>query len=246
MFGRKKKKDEAPDAPEADKKDKKKSAKGKKDDSVVSENPEGGEKKKKKKFLSFKKLLFIFLALLSISIAGFVVYRIYFSAPDESGVVQYHERELTHVTLPEEIIRFSFDFMPPIYDLIIVYNTQVALMEQEISRIGSVAEAYPNQKKIAEKEQKIWSKERDKLTKFYEKLEKKIEALYVSYRVNRETGIQQINEQQGEITKSLQDALIAPMALTQRLESTEVEIIPDGFIGGNIYKIKRMISNLMD
>ena len=244
MFGRKKKKDETPDAPEADKKDKKKSAKGKEDESAVSENPEGGEKKKKK-FLSLKKLLFIFLAILAISIAGFVVYRIYFSTPEE-GVVQYHERELTHVTLPEEIIRFSFDFMPPIYDLIIVYNTQIALMEQEISRIGSVAEAYPNQKKIAEKEQKIWSKERDKLTKFYEKLEKKIEALYVSYRVNRETGIQQINEQQGEITKSLQDALIAPMALTQRLESTEVEIIPDGFIGGNIYKIKRMISNLMD
>ena len=153
MFGRKKKKDEAPDPPEADKKDKKKSAKGKEDEAAVPENPEGGEKKKKKKFLSLKKLLFIFLALLSISIAGFVVYKIYFSAPEE-GVVQYHERELAHVGLPEEIIRFSFDFMPPIYDLIIIYNTQVALMEQEITRIGSVAEEYPNQKKIAEKEQK--------------------------------------------------------------------------------------------
>ena len=241
MFGRKKKKDDAPDA---DKKDKKKSAKGKEDEAPVSENPEGGEKKKKK-FLSLKKLLFIFLALLSISIAGFVVYKIYFNASDE-GVVQYHERELAHVALPEEIIRFSFDFMPPIYDLIIIYNTQVALMEQEITRIGSVAEEYPNQKKIAEKEQKIWSKERDKLTKVYEKLEKKIEALYVSYRVNREAGIQQINEQQEEIAKSLQEALTAPMELTQRLESTEVEIVPDGFIGGNIYKIKKMISNLMD
>lgn len=242
MFGRKKKKEAEAEAPEAEKKDKKSALKENEDQNDSSEAEAG--KKKKKKFFTIKKLLFIFLALLSISIAGFVVYRIYFSAPEEEVGIQYTEMELSYVAIPEEIVRFTFDFIPPLYELILVYNQQMMLLDQEIERIGSVGEQYPNQKKIAEKEQKIWIKEKEKLAKFYEKLEKRVEALYVSYRVNREAGIQQINEQQEELTKSLQDALTTPMELTQRLESIEVEVIPEGFIGGNVYKVKKMISNL--
>jgi len=242
MFGKKKKKDAATDSDASvnAKATEKNATKGK--DSDTTSAPEPGVSNKKKSRFSIKKVLFILLLLLAVAIAGFVVYRIYFQKVDpDSG---YRQQELVNITLPEEIIQFSHDFMPLLYDSLITFNSEVLLLEKEIERITALAEQYPDQKKIADKEIKIWKKEKDKLKKAYEKLETKVEALYVSYRVNKETGFQLIDEQNSELTQSAQDALTGSMALTARLKLVIPEQIPEGFVQGNLYKVKKKIADL--
>ncbi len=245
MFGKKKKKETATDA-DAAAADVKKSGKGTKKGKGANEDPPpiepeaAGSSKKKKKFFTLKKIIFILL--LAVGVAGFVVYGIYFKTNDtEQG---YVKRELANITLPEEIIRFSYDFMPNLYNSLITFNNEVILLEKEIERITALAEQYPAQKKIAEKEIKIWEKEKDKLKKAYEKLEKKVEALYVSYRVSKDSGLQLIDEQKIELSQSALDALTGSLALTARLKIVPIEHIPEGFVQGNLYKAKKKIAEL--
>lgn len=244
MFGKKKKKE---DTASADPVDGPMDQGDSTEDIDIDENPSSEAavgSKKKKKFFTFKKILFILLFFLAVGTAGAVVYVIYFhkSASDQG----YVTRELANITLPEEILHFSYDFMPEFYTSLITFNSEVILLEQEIERIAALAEQYPDQKKIAEKEIKIWEKEKAKLKKAYEKLEKKQEALYVLYRVNKDSGLQRIDEQKSELSKSAQDALTGSMALTARLKLMSTEEIPEGFVKGTLYKVKKKISELTD
>ncbi|WP_139786644.1 hypothetical protein [Desulfamplus magnetovallimortis] len=248
MFGKKKKNKEASDTPSdsAAGKETKESKKGKgKGATEELPQPESNAKGsgKKKKFFTIKKMIFILMLLAAVAIAGFVVYRIYFKKAD-TATAGYAQQELVNITLPEEILRFSYDFMPAIYDSLRTFNSEVILLENEIERIKAIAEQYPDQKKIAEKEIKIWEKEKDKMKKAYEKIETKVEALYVSYRVNQDAGLQLVDEQKAEIAQSAQDALTGSLALTERLKTVAPEVIPEGFVKGNIYKIKKKITEL--
>lgn len=255
MFG-KKKKGEAPPPPEAplveENNTKGKGAKGKNKkgdgkDLVPAPEilPQTVEPKKFKfipKKLRSKKLMFVLLAIISLCIAGFVVYKLYFTKKDGVPAQRvYVQQELANVILDEEVIKFSFDFLPQFYDSTVLFNSEIILLEKEIKRLTSIAEKFPDQIKIAEKEIKLLEKEKGKLQQTYEKLEKRVEALYVSYKVNQESGFEQIEEQKNDIYTGAKEALEPVSEITKRVRlmlAAEVEQ-PKGFINETIYKIKK-------
>lgn len=246
MFGRKKK--TSPSPPEA----------AASDESIEESKRRGGKKKgeskallpaadptpqvkKRRKFFS-KRLIFPLLVIVAVGVAASVVYRIYFTKKSVDRV--YVKQELPNIILAEEVIRFTYDLMPEFYNSIILFNGEMILMENEIKRLTALGEQFPDQVKISEKEMKTFEKEKNKLQQTYEKLEKRVEALYVSYRVNQESGIQQIQEQKNDITQSVNDAMAPVLELTKRLTPTE-EKIPAGLVKGTIYKIKKKLNTLI-
>ena len=239
MFGKKKKKNIASD--DALKDEAKVPKKGKKDKMDSTSGVSGDDAKKKKRF-SLKKILFILLFLGAVGVAVAVVYRIYF-VKDENA---YAKKELEHVTLGDEIMRFTYDLLPEIYEILLNFNKEVILLNGEIQRIKAIGDAYPDQIKIAEKELKIWEKTKTSMLKSFTKIEQQVESLYVLYRINNEQGLAQIKEMQKDIIQSAREALVPSLELTKRLKIVPVENIPQGFIKGNIYKIKKKALSFFD
>ncbi|MBF0390107.1 MAG: hypothetical protein HQK71_08410 [Desulfamplus sp.] len=252
MFGKKKKGESPPPEPppvEDNAKGKKGKASNKKSDAKdavgVQEPLPQTSGKRKFKFLS-KKVLFVLLGLLSVGIAGFVVYKLYFSKKDGAEVKRvYVQKELKNVILAEEVIRFSFNLLPEFYEYTLIFNDQIVTLEDEVNRLKALGEQFPDQIKIAEKEINLLEKEKNKLKQSYEKLEKKVEALYVSYRVNQEAGLQQIEEQKNEIFTTAKEAITPLLEITDRIKLFTQEKIPEGFIKGTTYKIRKKIDSFM-
>ncbi|MBF0572985.1 MAG: hypothetical protein HQK69_04415 [Desulfamplus sp.] len=250
MFGKKKKENAPPPAetPPVEDKTKGKTKGGRKrgdnkEAVAVTDNLSETAAKKKRKFLS-KKIIFVILVFISVGVAAFVVYKIYFTKKVPQVVKrEYVKKELPNIILAEEVIRFSFDLLPEFYDAAIIFNDSLITLESEIKRLNEIGKQFPDQIKIAEKEIKVIEKEKTKLKQTYDKLEKKVEALYVSYKVNQESGIKQIEEQKNEIFTSSKDALAPVLELTKRIYAMEASASkePEGFLKKAIYKIRKKI-----
>jgi len=205
---------------------------------IKDASEEKRSEKKKKKLLSKKLIFIILLVLIAVGASSYVVYSIYFSSKNTHGKnAKYEKIELDHVNLPEEIVRFSFDYFPDLYLSMITFNKEMNLLDNEIARIDAVAQKYPDQKKIANKEKKTWEKAKTTLQKAFLKIEKPVKATYVLFQVNNEQGLAQIETKSKELTELAQSALTAARELTRKLNSNDK--IPEGFIKGNIYKLKK-------
>jgi len=252
MFGKKKKNEPSPpEVPPSEPNAKERKTKGGRKKGAASELVNVAEPlpvKRKSKFFS-KKIIFACLILAAVGVSASVVYKIYFAKKSSvEKIVEkrvYVKQTLPNIILAEEVIRFTYDFIPEVYDSLVLFNSQMILFENEIKRLTALGEQFPDQVKISEKERKSFEKEQTKLKQTYEKLEKKVEALYVSYRVNQETGIKQIEEQKKDIINSINDALAPALELTRRLKIVPEEKIPEGFVKGTIYKIKKKLFALI-
>lgn len=253
MFGKKKKNGLPPPEPPPveNKTNGKKGKGGKKGDTkdlVPVPDPQHKPSEKKRwKFFS-KKLIIVLFLLISVGIAGFVVYKIYFSKKADGPPPRvYVKRELPNVILAEEIIRFTYDFIPEFYESTVLFNDQILILANEIKRLTALGKQFPDQIKIAEKEIKVIEKESNKLKQTYEKLEKRVEALYVSYRVNQEAGFQQIEAQKVDISAGAKESLTPVLELTKRIQTmvqSETKP-PEGFVKGTIYKVRQKINSLI-
>ncbi|WDP92834.1 MAG: hypothetical protein HUN04_25165 [Desulfobacter sp.] len=194
--------------------------------------------KKKKKGGGIKKWIFIVLVLAAFGGAGYFVYAKYFAAPPP-GTRIYRPVPMAHVQLPEEMMAFSFQHFPDLYDAMAVYNSEMDLFEAEIKRIEAVAAKYPDQKKIAEGQKKVWVKGKNTLSKAFTKLEKPVKEAYVLYQVNQARGREQIKAKSEELADSARDALKTAQELTAVLKENAPKP-PEGWVGGTIYKIKKI------
>ena len=152
---------------------------------------------------SFLKKIIILVVLLLLGGGGYFGYFYFF--PGDG----YSELELVHVTLPQKILRFTYNKLPNVYLGLIDLNRQLVLIDGEINRINNIEKIYPEQKKIAEKGKKVWNKFQQKLQKYLPKLEEKLEAIYVTYQVNKDKGSELI-ESQKQTLKENNDTAIAP------------------------------------
>jgi len=241
-FGKKKRKDkEEAKASEKGLTEDQKKEESKNDPDTPNESgePEKIKPEKKKRKLPSKKLIIIaFLVLISVGASSYIVYTLYFTPKNsDSQNATYQKIELVHVNLPEEMLRFTFDYFPDLYTALIIFNSEINLFDQEIARIDAIAQKYPDQRKIADKEKKIWEKSKNTLQKSFLKIEKPVKATYVLFRVNKEQGLSQIKAQSKELTQLAQSALTPAQELTQKIKSRKV--VPKGFIKGNIYKLKK-------
>ncbi len=230
-FGKKKKEEKNDNYEEAIEEVEKSSSK--------EEGPEKKEKKsKKKKRFSIKKILIILFVLLAIGGSAYVVYAFYFSGGSgEDKKAVYKQITLEHVNLPQEMLQFSFEYLPDLYSAMITYNKEITLINSEISRIENIAQTYPDQKKIADKEKKIWEKTKSTLQKGFLKIEKPVKETYVLFRVNQASGLVRVEEKYPELTQLAQDTLLKAQEQTEKIKSKEAA--PEGLIKGNIYKLKK-------
>lgn len=250
-FGKKKKKgkddkDEsepsqkgAPEKPEkSDKLEKPEKKKGKDKPEAPEESGKKDPEKKKRKWPSKKMLFMLLLVLIAVGASSYLVYYMYFT-PKDPGVQKatYKKIVLAHTNLPEEMLRFSFDYFPDLYVLFISFNHQMDLIDREIARIEAVAQKYPDQAKIAEKEKNVWEKAKNALQKSFLKIEAPVKDTYVLFQVNREQGLAQIDAKKAELAELAKTALEPAQELTQKINSQGET--PQGFIKGTIYKLKK-------
>lgn len=239
-FGKKKKKDAEEDSPpaipEEPKKGKKAPKKGKGQDDSVPTEPAAAPPTKKKRF-SFKKILFVFLVLGAVGAAGFYVYSTYFTEVDPNQRI-YSPVTLPHVNLPVEMLKFTFDHFPDVYDSLVIFNKEVNLFDREIQRIDTIAAQYPEQKKIADSQKKVWEKGKTTLKKEFLKLEKPIKETYVLYRVNQAQGQTRIQERSKDLSDMARAALETAQEQTAPIKAMEPKA-PEGLIKGTLFNLKK-------
>jgi flagellar basal body-associated protein FliL len=198
-------------------------------------------KKKKRGFLKkipIKLIFIIMLVLIAVGASGYVVYSMYFTSEDPFAPdAKYKAVELEHINLPEEMMEFTFKNFRVLYLSMIDVNKEINLLNSEIDRIDAIAKKYPDQKKIADKEKKIWEKIKKTLEKTIIKIETPIKKLYVLVSVNREQGMAQIEAKKDELSDLALNALKSANEKTLKLKPKDK--VPDGFIKGNIYKLKK-------
>jgi hypothetical protein len=195
-------------------------------------------KKKKKPRRSKKWIVLVLLVLVVVGTALYFGYALYVASKNhDAEKAIYSPIEFRHLNLPEEMVRFSFKYLPDLYDTMISFNTVITQFDNELARIDAIAHQYPDQKKIADKEKKIWKKEKKALQKAFIKIEKPVKETYVLFRINKEQGLVQIDAKKKELTDLAHSALAPAQELIRNLKP--IETVPQGLIKGTLYKLKK-------
>ena len=192
---------------------------------------------KKKSML--KKMILLLLILGILGGGGFFAYTQFFSGSDAQDGLVYQPVTLAHVPLPGEMLAFCFARMPELYDALVAFNTEMVLFEAEIARIDAVGTKYPDQKKIADGQKKVWNKGMQSLKKSFEKLEKPIKETFVLFQVNQTQGQENIDQTAEQMILAAGDALGKAREQTAPLKEAMPKI-PEGMVKGTLYKIKKM------
>ncbi len=191
----------------------------------------------KKKIGNPKKIIIAFLICAAAAVAGGVTYYLYFSGDDEQPV--YTPRDLEHIDLPDEIMKFCFNHMPDSYRNLLTVNTTVRQIDKETARIQAIAAKFPEQEKITDRELKTWDKARTTLVSGTSKVESMIKDIYVLYMVNPDQGMAAIESGQSDINDRLNEALAPALELTRTLPP------PDEPPSGIFQKTRQLISNIL-
>ncbi|MBU0992859.1 MAG: hypothetical protein KJ737_10240 [Proteobacteria bacterium] len=197
----------------SDKKEKSSSKNAKADndpnDALIDENPH--KKNKSKKKISVTKIIFILIVISGLGTCGFGVYYFFFNP------AVYHKKTLEAVKINEELIEFSFHHMPDVYRAFVETNDKQVLLEKEIERLKGIADEYPLQKQIALSEIAVFENALQNIKMLREELEKNIEMIYVSYRVNQEKGLSLIESNKDVLITRAGNSLNAYEYLFKRL-----------------------------
>lgn len=188
------------------------------------------------KNLFTKKRIFLFFIILLLGGGGYAGYSFFFAQKENKPV--YAKKKLEHITLPDEMLRFTFDHFLPLYQAFLAFNSEVILLDKEIQRIDDVGQKYPEQMKIADREKKVWEKSKDALLKAFSKIEKPIREIYVLYQVNPDQGKDMASEKSPELIQSAEEALAAAREQTDKLRQSQ-EPAPEGFLPGLMFKVKK-------
>lgn len=232
MFGKKKEKTvESDKGPDPKKTAKKKPA-------PPGESP--GEKTPSSRSSKLRKRLkHIILAMLVLAIlagGGFAGYTFFLNK--ETGR-HYVKKELSHITLPPEMMKFCFENLPDLFDEFQRFSLEMTRLDDEIQRIEAIAAAYPDQSAIADKEKKIWTNARTRSLKNFEKIENRVRQIYVTFQINRETGTARLDQERPELLQQTTEILEPVLALTDRIQTTGLP--PEGgWVKKIIYKIKHL------
>ncbi len=237
-LGKKKKKDKESSKDLPEKKETATETDSKSSDSFENNNDSKPAPKKKKKRFPKKLLFIILLVIIAVGASGFVAYTMYFTSSDPFDPdAKYEIMDLEHINLPTEMMEFTFKHFREVYLSMIVFNKEINLLNREIERIDAIAKKYPDQIKIADKEKKVWEKVKKTLEKTIIKIEKPIKELYVLLSVNQEQGMEKIEAKKDELSELAINALQSANEKTLKLKPKD--IVPQGFIKGNIYKLKK-------
>ena len=244
-FGKKKKKEadgdaspaEAPDKKEAAAKKKGKAVKDKEPPAVSAAAQKAAVPPPKKKRITIKKLIFAVVILGILGGGGYAGY-VFFLQKKAPAQRQYRQTAMPHLTLPPEMLKFTFNRFPDLYDSFLAYENEMSLLENEIARIEAIAEKYPDQQKIADRQKKIWEKGKNTLLKEFAKIEKPVKETFVLFQVNPTQGQAQIESLTKDLTASAQAAVDSAQQLSAEIRAAAPKP-PKGMIRSTLYKLKK-------
>lgn len=179
----------------------------------------------KKKNATF---LFVALTVLAVFIAGG-----YFALPFLRDANQ-PGADLSHVRSKPEIVLFASRTWPDAYKRFVELDLEINFLDQEIERLNTMEKEFPQQKKIIQDEKTIWERISKNLHSVLDNFEKGVETVYVTYSVNKEKGLQSIQDSQEAILKPIDEALAESGKLTARLRAEPEQNFID--------RIKKLIS----
>ncbi len=181
-------------------------------------------------------MLFLVLPAMAAA-AAWVTYAWFFTDQGKKNP-EYTNIQMPHVSLPEEMRRFCFNQIPELYDALVAYNNTITLFDHEIARITEIGEHYPEQKKIAEAEEKVWERSKQTLVKAFSRIEDTVKQMYVLFQVNEEEGLAMIQERKDDLVTAAQDALDPALDQADKITHPPSRE-PEGFIPGLFYKLKK-------
>ncbi len=164
-----------------------------------------------------KRLIIAMLVIVVLTGGGFAGYT--FFLKKQAGR-HYVEKALSHVTLPPEMMKFCFDNLPGLFDEFQRFSLGVTRLDREIQRLETIAATYPDQSAIADKEKKIWAGTRNQSLKNFEKLEKQVRQIYVTFQVNPETGRTMLDQERQALLQRATEILEPVLALTDQMPAT--------------------------
>lgn len=196
-------------------------------------------KKTKKLFqkLSPKRLMVFLVLPALVAAAAWVGYAWFFTDRGEKTPA-YTNIQMPHASLPEEMRRFCFNQMPELYEALVAYNNTITLFDHEIARITEIGEQYPEQKKIADAEKKVWERSKQTLVKAFSRIEDTVKQMYVLFQVNEEEGLAMIQERKDDLVTAAQDALAPAMDQAGKI-THQPSREPEGFLQGLFYNLKK-------
>ncbi|MDD2391024.1 MAG: hypothetical protein PHP23_15025 [Desulfobacterales bacterium] len=179
------------------------------------------------KGISVLKLILVILILLALAGGAFWGYQ---KAMNPS----LKRVPLSNVSLKDEIVGFTFDMLPGLYQRLVSLDREISLIDQEINRLEKMGAEFPRQKNIITTEKSTWSGIRKDLIRFDSDFEKQLETLYVAYMVNRDRGASQMEQEKRQMIESADKALASSGKLTRRLEAEKdknlLEQLKDKFL----------------
>ena len=166
------------------------------------------EKKKKKGFL-----LIIIVLLLLLAGGGGTGY--YFL------VLKNKLPTTKNITLSEEILSFSLNTIPELSHALLSLDYELYLIDKELERLDQMEKDYPRQKQIISRERNAINSIRKNISKSLADFEKGVEAIFVSYSVNSEKGMEMIAEKKPGMLETSKKTLDDTSELTKRLAVKE-------------------------
>jgi len=179
------------------------------------------------KGISVLKLILVILILLVLAGGAFWGYQ-------KAMNLSLKRVPLSNVSLKDEIVGFTFDMLPGLYQRLVSLDREISLIDQEINRLEKMGAEFPRQKNIITTEKSTWSGIRKDLIRFDSDFEKQLETLYVAYMVNRDRGASQMEQEKRQMIESADKALASSGKLTRRLEAEKdknlLEQLKDKFL----------------
>jgi len=176
-----------------------------------------GRKAAGKRSIPFKKIIFILILILMLGGASY--FGVHFLEKKEVLSVKAFE----HIPMKSEVIAFTFEKLPDLYNDLLRMNYEISLIDREIQRMNNIEKDFPAQKRIVTSEKKIWQQTRQNLLEALNRSDENIEALYVAWQVNPGKGMQIIEDRRDELSSAMDDSLEAAGNLTRRLAQSPGE-----------------------
>ena len=124
-------------------------------------------------------------------------------------------------TLPPEILYFTYQRLPDAYLVLAKLSQEITLTENEMARITLIGDNYPDQKKIADIENRAWAGNLSTLKKGLDDVEKEIRVFYVTYQVNSATGKTLIDEKKDALKQTMESLVTGSKTMTDKLRERE-------------------------
>jgi hypothetical protein len=116
--------------------------------------------------------------------------------------------KLTSLKVKEELVQFTHDHISrALHTNMVTTDDIVVMLDQELKRLKGIGKKFPDQSAIIAPQVKALTTARQSLATALKEVSIVIETIYVTWLVDRPSGVKAIKSQKGSLAKKLADAI---------------------------------------